>query len=83
LDVAEHPAGTDRRQLLVVTDEPDTAAPINDISNGGVERERVSAMPASSITTRVDGPMPATQSGTLPCCSEVVSLASVSVWVLI
>ena len=40
-------------------------------------------MPASSITTRVDGPMPAAHSGSCRCCSEVVSLASVSHWLWI
>jgi len=34
LDVAEHPAGTDRGKLLVITDEPDTAAPINAFHEG-------------------------------------------------
>jgi hypothetical protein len=46
-------------------------------------RERVSAMPASSITTRVDGPMFAAHCGSCRWCSELVSLASVSQWVWI
>ena len=37
LDVAEHPAGTDRGELLVIADQPDTAAPLDDVANGGVE----------------------------------------------
>ena len=41
LEVAEHPASTDRGKLLVITDEPDTAAPINDVGNSGVQRDGV------------------------------------------
>ena len=41
LDVAEHPAGTDRGELLVIPDQPDTAAPLNDVANRGVKGEGV------------------------------------------
>ena len=44
-----------------------------------VSRVRVSAMPASSITTRVVGPMRSTQSGSSPGSRDQVSLARVSV----
>jgi hypothetical protein len=39
LDVAEHPAGTDRGQLLIITDKPDAAAAADDeLDGGGVGR---------------------------------------------
>ena len=41
LDVAEHAAGADRGELLVVTDQPDTAAPLDDVADRGVEGEGV------------------------------------------
>ena len=40
-DVAEDAAGADRGQLLVVTDQPDTAAPADDEGDGGVEGDGV------------------------------------------
>ena len=40
-DVAEHAAGADRGELLVVTDQPDTAAASDDELDGGVEGEGV------------------------------------------
>ena len=43
----------------------------------------MSAIPASSITTRVDGPMLRTQSGRSCWSRDQVSLARVSVWALI
>jgi hypothetical protein len=36
-DVAERAAGADRGELLVVTDQPDTAAASDDELDGGVE----------------------------------------------
>ena len=42
VDVAEHTAGTDGGQLLIITDQPDTATTTNDEVDGGVEGERVS-----------------------------------------
>jgi hypothetical protein len=41
LDVAENPTGTDRGELLIVADEPDTAASVNDVTHGCVEGEGV------------------------------------------
>jgi hypothetical protein len=41
LDVPEHAAGADRRQLLIITDQPDTAASLHDEVGGGVEGEGV------------------------------------------
>jgi hypothetical protein len=41
LDVAEHTAGTDGGELLIITDQPDTAAAADDELHGGVEGERV------------------------------------------
>ena len=46
-------------------------------------RVRVSAIPASSITTRVDGPILRAQSGRSWWPADQVSLARVSVWALI
>jgi hypothetical protein len=43
-----------------------------------VSRDKVSAIPASSMITNVDRPMPCTQSGSLPWRMDQVSLASVS-----
>ena len=40
-DVAEDAAGADRRQLLVVADEPDTSAAADDEVDGGVEGDGV------------------------------------------
>ena len=36
LDVAEHTAGSDRGELLIITDEPDTAAMLHNEVDGGV-----------------------------------------------
>jgi hypothetical protein len=41
LDVAEHPAGTDRGELLIITDQPDTATAADDELDGGVQGEGV------------------------------------------
>ena len=76
-DVAEDAAGADRGELLIITDQPDTCTSIDGELHGGVE-VRVSAMPASSMITNVDGPTAAAQSGNSPCCSDQVSLARVS-----
>jgi hypothetical protein len=40
-DVAEHPAGADRGELLVVTDQPDAAAAFDDEVDGGIEGKGV------------------------------------------
>jgi hypothetical protein len=40
-DVAEHSAGADRGELLIITDQPDTATTTNDELDGGVQGERV------------------------------------------
>jgi hypothetical protein len=55
-DVAEDTSSTDSGQLLIITDQPNTAAATNNELNGGVE-ESVSAIPASSINTNVEGPI--------------------------
>ena len=41
LDVAEHPAGADRGQLLIITDKPDAAAAADDELDGGVQGQGV------------------------------------------
>ena len=66
-DVAQDAAGTDRGELLIITDQPDTA-PRSIANCTAASRERVSAMPASSMITSVDGPTVAAQSGSSPCC---------------
>ena len=40
-DVAKHPAGTDRSQLLIITDRPNTATTADDELNGSVQGEGV------------------------------------------
>ena len=40
-DVAEDPAGADRRELLVVTDQPHASAATDDVADGGVQGEGV------------------------------------------
>jgi hypothetical protein len=60
-DVTKHPAGADRGELLIITDQPNTAAAADDELDG-VSRERVSAIPASSMITNVDRPMRCAQS---------------------
>ena len=40
LDVAEHTAGSDRGELLIITDEPDTAATLHNEVDGGVRPPR-------------------------------------------
>ena len=37
LDVAEHPAGADRGELLIITDQPDAATAADDELDGGVQ----------------------------------------------
>jgi hypothetical protein len=37
LDVAEHTAGADRGELLIIADKPDAAAAADDELDGGVE----------------------------------------------
>ena len=44
-----------------------------------VSRDKVAAMPASSIMINVAGPTPVAQSGSSPCRKDQVSLATVSV----
>ena len=41
LDVAEYAAGADRRELLIITDQPDAAASPHNEIDGGVEGEGV------------------------------------------
>ena len=53
--VAEDAAGADRGELLIVTDQPDARTSVDGELDGGVEGG-VSAMPASSMITNVDGP---------------------------
>jgi hypothetical protein len=43
-DVAEHPAGPDRSELLIITDQPNTATMADDELNGGVQ-----AAPADEV----------------------------------
>ena len=40
-DVSERAAGADRGKLLVVTDQPNTAAAFDDVLHGGVEGDGV------------------------------------------
>ena len=40
-DVTEHPAGTDRGELLIITDKPDAAAAADDELHGGVQGQGV------------------------------------------
>ena len=62
-DVAEDAAGADRGELLVVADQPDTRAPVDDELHAA-SRVRVSAMPASSMITNVAGrPRPPSRAG--------------------
>ena len=37
LDVTQHPAGADRSELLIITDQPDTAAAADHKLDGGVQ----------------------------------------------
>ena len=80
LDVTEHAAGTDRSELLIITDQPDTLLP-RPITN--LERRcpgrGVSAIPASSMITNVDRPMRSAQSGRSLWWMDQVSFANVSV----
>ena len=41
LDVAQHAAGPDRGELLIITDQPDTATTADDERDGGVQGEGV------------------------------------------
>ena len=41
LDVTEHPAGTDRGELLIITDQSHTAAAVHDEADRGIQGERV------------------------------------------
>ncbi len=75
-DVAEDTAGADRGELLIITDQPDTGTrPMANCT--AASRVRVSAMPASSMISNVEGPTAAAQSVGGPCCRDQVSLASV------
>jgi hypothetical protein len=40
-DVTEHPAGADRSELLIITDQPNTATAAHNELNGGVQGEGV------------------------------------------
>jgi hypothetical protein len=51
--------------LLIITDQADTRT--RSMANWtAASRDRVSAMPASSMITKVDGPTAAAQSGSSP-----------------
>ena len=64
-DVAEDAAGADRGELLIITDQADTGtAPMANWT--AVSRDKVSAMPASSMINNVVGPTVAAQSGRSP-----------------
>ena len=65
-DVAEDTAGADRGELLIITNKPD-ACTASQANCTAVSRVRVSAIPASSMITRVDGPTAVAQSGSSPC----------------
>ena len=41
LDVTQHPAGADRSELLIITDQPNTAAAADDELDGRVQGEGV------------------------------------------
>ncbi len=64
-DVAKDAAGADRGELLIITDQPDAPTTTDHELHGGVEGD-VSAIPASSMITKVDGPIRAAQSGRSP-----------------
>ena len=65
LNVAEDAAGADRGELLIITTSR-TLAPRLMANWTAVSRERVSAMPASSMINKVAGPTAAAQSGRSP-----------------
>jgi hypothetical protein len=69
LDVAEDATGTDRSELLIITDRPDTATAAA-VNRTAVSREMVSAIPASSMITNVERPMRSAQSGRSLCSMD-------------
>ena len=77
LDVAEDTAGADRGELLIISDKR-TLAPRLMANWTAASSDKVSAMPASSMINKVDGPTAAAHSGMSPCCSDQVSFARVS-----
>ena len=82
-DVAQHAAGADRGELLVVTDQPDAATALEDELHRSVQGEGVGHPGLVDHHERggVDAGHPV-RHASLPVCSrEWVSLASVSVWV--
>ncbi len=78
LDVAEDTAGADRGELLIISDQSDTRTAIDGELDGGVEGQGVghAGFVDDHQCRRADR---AAQSGRLPCCSDQVSLARVSV----
>jgi hypothetical protein len=66
-DVAQDTAGADRGELLVVADEADLTRRGRRTKSTAASRDRVSAMPASSITTRCPARCRASQSGRSSC----------------
>ena len=77
LDVAQHTAGADRGELLIITDQPDTPTTSDHELDGGVEGQSV-GHPGFVDDHQVDGPTAAAQSGSSPWSSDQVSLARVS-----
>ena len=77
-DVAEDTAGADRGELLIITDQPHTPTATDHELDGGVEGQGVGhpGFVDDHQGRRADR---AAQSGRSPCCSDQVSLASVSV----
>ena len=77
-DVAKHAAGADRGELLIISDQ--SYARTRPIAKWrAVSRDKVSAIAASSMITKVVGPTAATHSERSPWSRDQVSLARVSV----
>ena len=78
LDVAEHAAGADRGELLIITDQSDTRPAVDGEPDGGVEGQSVghAGLVDDDQRRRSD---PVAQSGSPLLRSDQVSLAKVSV----
>src|SRR5215218_471447 len=77
-DFAKRAAGADRRELLMISDQ--SYARTRPIAKWrAVSRDKVSAIAASSMITKVVGPTAATHSERSPWSRDQVSLARVSV----
>jgi hypothetical protein len=76
LDVAEDTAGTDRGELLIISDQPYVRAQSDSKLDGGVQGQSVGHARFVMIN-KVDGPTAAAQSGSSPCWRDQMSLAKV------